>query len=233
MTFDLSPASESRLSAARQLADQVLSPAAAEIDRTGSLPDAVSRHLDALNVWESGSLDAVLMLEALASASASAAARVALGQAGGGEGVAGLRGVALVDDPSDQQRLGLAAVCLGIGRAALDVALDVARQRGDRPAGEPGDPPHWILADAATELDAARLLVRATAAGHGIDAAGALVFAGGAARAAVDAAIRLVGPAAWQPGSVVERCARDIRAALLVAGTEDAARQRAADRLLA
>ncbi len=233
MTFDLPSALESRLSTVRAFATGPLAAAASDIDRTGVVPGDIQRQLDALHVWQDDALTAVVLLEELAAGSAAAAARLALGQTADGEGLAGLRGVQVVDQPSDKQCLGLAAVCVGIGRAALDVALSTARARGDRASGEPGDPPHWALADAATEVDAARLLLRATASGEGLDGAGVLVHAGGAAQRAVDAMVRVLGPSSWQPGSVLERCARDSRAALLVAGTEDAARQRAADRLLA
>ena len=109
--------------------------------------------------------------------SASVAARAVLG-AGGDGSLAGLRGVGPVTTPTDRQQLGMAAVCLGIGRAALHEALTVTRSRGDRATGEPADAPHWALADAATEMDAARLLVRSAALGPGLGAAAAFVYAG-------------------------------------------------------
>jgi alkylation response protein AidB-like acyl-CoA dehydrogenase len=163
--------------------------------------------------------------------SGSVGARAALGTVSDGD-LAGLRGVGPVSAPTEPQQLGIAAVCLGIGRAALDDALSVTRSRGDRATGDPAHAPHWALADAATEIDAARLLVRSAALGLGVGAAASLVYAGGAASRAVDAALRIVGAAAYQPGSVLERCSRDIRAALLILGTEDVARRAAADTLL-
>ena len=126
----------------------------------------------------------------------------------------------------------MAAVCLGIGRAALHEALTVSRSRGDRATGDPADVPHWALADAATDMDAARLLVRSAALGPGLGGAAAFVYAAGAASRAVDAALRIIGAAGYQADSVLERCSRDIRAALLILGTEDVARRTAADRLL-
>ena len=48
----------------------------------------------------------------------------------------------------------------------------------------------------------------------------------------MDAALRIIGADGYQADSVLERCSRDIRAALLILGTEDVARRTAADRLL-
>lgn len=232
MTFDLTPEQSQRLSEFRTLAASHLAPAAAAIDATGTMPDDLVQRLDAAGVWAHTPLDAVLAIETLAAASASAAARVGLQNGSGNGALAGLRGVAPVEAPTGQQQLAMAAVCLGLGRAALEDAIAVTRQRGDRPAGEPGDPPHWMLADAATDVDAARLLVHAAADGQGTGAAAALVFAGGAAARAVDAALRIVGVEGYRPGSVLERCSRDVRAAALIVGTEDATRRQAADALL-
>ncbi|MGE0462117.1 MAG: acyl-CoA dehydrogenase family protein [Vicinamibacterales bacterium] len=231
MTFDLTPSQTQRLSDMRALAAR-LAPMAATIDATGRVPDDLMQQLERAGVWADTALDAVLALEALAAASGAAAARVALGAAGTADGLAGLRGLGPVNAPSSRQQLAMAAVCLGLGRAALDEALGVSRQRGDRPGGEPDAAPHWMLADAATEMDAARLLVHAAADGHGPGAAAALVFAGGAAARAVEAALRIVGAEGYRPGSVLERCSRDVRAAQLLFGTEDRLRRQAADALL-
>ena len=89
-----------------------------------------------------------------------------------------------------------------------------------------------MLADAATEIDAARLVVLAAAVEDLSGAAATLVFAGTAAVRAVDAATRIVGADAFRPGASLERMRRDAQAVLLVLGTEDAARLVAADRLL-
>jgi alkylation response protein AidB-like acyl-CoA dehydrogenase len=99
--------------------------------------------------------------------------------------------------------------------------------------GDPDAPPHWALADAATEVQAARLLVHAAATGRGMPAEAVLVRAAAAAIHAADAALRIVGAAGYEAGSLLERCVRDARAAYLVLGTEDRIRQRAADALLA
>ena len=92
--------------------------------------------------------------------------------------------------------LAVAAVLVGLGRAAIDGALDGTARGQGRAAGRP-EQQHWGVADAATELDAARLLLwrAATAApaaggwragGNGADAGagrGRIGGGGGAARA--------------------------------------------------
>ncbi|MCC7032360.1 MAG: hypothetical protein IT179_05935 [Acidobacteria bacterium] len=231
MTFDLTPSQVHRLSDVRALAAR-LAPMAAAIDATGRVADDLRQQLEQAGVWAGTPFDAVLALETIAAASGAAAARVALGSEGRGEGLSGLRGVGLVEAPSERQQLAMAAVCLGLGRAALEEALAVSRQRGDRPAGDPHAAPHWMLADAATELDAARLLVHAAAEGDGAGAAAALVFAGAAAASAVEAALRIVGADGYRQGSVLERCRRDVGAARLIFGAEDGLRRQAADALL-
>jgi alkylation response protein AidB-like acyl-CoA dehydrogenase len=230
MTFDLTPEQDARVAAVRAFAANSVAPAAKSIDDSGRIPDDLTGALEAIGVWSHAPLDAVLAIEEIAATSAAVAARAVLGA--GGEGLAGLRGVGAVTEPTEQQQLGMAAVCLGIGRAALNEALTVARSRGDRATGDPADAPHWALADAATDMDAARLLVRSTALGPGLGAAAVFVYAAGAASRSVDAALRIVGAAGYEAGSVLERCSRDIRAALLILGTEDVARRTAADALL-
>jgi alkylation response protein AidB-like acyl-CoA dehydrogenase len=233
LTFDLSPEQVARQGRARDVATLVLAPAAATIDASGEVPTAVLDAIAALRLWEAPDLvTSVLIIEELARGSASAAARAALDAGDRPSALAGLRGVGQLSAPSDRQHLAIAAVCLGIGRAALDEAIETARARGDRPAGDPAGPPHWALADAATEIDAARLLLHAAAAGRGPSAPAAMVHAATAVGRAIDASLRIVGGGGYRPGSVLERCARDARAAWLVLGTEDGARRLAADALL-
>lgn len=233
MTFDLSSEQAAALARARDVA-ATLSAAAASIDQAASVPAEVRNAIAALDLWAGGdAVTALLVIEELAAASPSAAAVGALGADGAPADLAGLRGVPLVTAPEPRHYLAMGAVCLGIGRAALGEAIDVARGRGDRPAGEPSDPPHWALADAATDVDAARLLLLAAAAGTELPAPAAMVHAAAAAARAVDAALRIVGAEAYRPGTVLERSARDVRAAWLILGTEDGTRRAAADALLA
>lgn len=231
MTFDLSPTLKAAQSRAREAAESVVAPVAGAIDRDGGIPPAVQSAIDELGVAAASPLAAVLMIEEIAAASPAVAAMAGLGH-GAPADLAGLRGVPRVAQPGDREFLAMAAVCLGIGRAAVAEALAAARARGDRPSGEPADPPHWTLADAATEVEGARLLVQASATGPGVPAAAAFVHAARAAARAVDAALRVVGPDGYRPGSRLERAARDVRSAPLVLGSEDAARRAAADVLL-
>jgi alkylation response protein AidB-like acyl-CoA dehydrogenase len=64
----------------------------------------------------------------------------------------------------DGGRISIAAMALGLGRGALDMALAYAKQREafGKPIGE-FQAIQWMLADALTELDAAELLVRRAA----------------------------------------------------------------------
>ena len=75
-------------------------------------------------------------------------------------------------------------------------------------------------------------MLHASAEGSGLSAAAAFVHAAGAATRAVDAALRIVGPDGYRPGSVLDRAARDVRSTWLVLGSEDRARRIAADALL-
>jgi alkylation response protein AidB-like acyl-CoA dehydrogenase len=233
MTFDLSPELVAAQARARQVAATVVLPAAADIDATGEVPPAVRAALDPLGLHAADPLASVVMIEEIATASPSAAASAGLGVPGDPGGLAGLRGVPRVGAAGEREYLAMAAVCLGIGRAALAEAIRVARARGDRPGGEPAAPPHWALADAATDVDGARLLLHASARGGGLSAAAVMVHAAGAAARALDAALRIVGAEGYRVGSVLERCARDVRSAPLVVGTEDEARRIAADVVLA
>ncbi len=64
----------------------------------------------------------------------------------------------------DGGRISIAAMALGLGRGALSMALDYAKQREafGKPIAE-FQAIQWMLADAQTELDAAELLVRRAA----------------------------------------------------------------------
>lgn len=64
----------------------------------------------------------------------------------------------------DGGRISIAAMALGLGRGALDMALTYAKQREafGKPIAE-FQAIQWMLADAQTELDAAELLVRRAA----------------------------------------------------------------------
>jgi alkylation response protein AidB-like acyl-CoA dehydrogenase len=128
----------------------------------------------------------------------------------------------------------LAAVGLGIGRRALREALSVARTVGWKGAG--GEQTvQGLLADAATELDAATLLTWKAAQGTPLslaDASMAKLAATEAAQRAVARATQVVGADTFRKGHVIEHLAQDVRALELFAGRTEALREAVADEYL-
>lgn len=206
---------------------------AATLESEGSLPDTTLREcLHDVGAGTDG--DTLERLEALAEHSAALAVLVAMHRPGAGPEIPVFPGMRRHSAASDDECLRLAAVAVGLGRRAVDVAIGQARERGERPSGLPHDPPHWLLADAATDVDAARLLLLNTAAGDQTGAAAALLAASAAAVRAADVAQRLNdGSDAPTQTSTIDRLARQTRGLLSVAGGEDVLRRRAADTLLA
>ena len=131
-------------------------------------------------------------------------------------------------------RLLLAAVGLGMGRRALHEALVAARvleRRG--PGGE--QTVQGLLADAATELDAATVVVWGAAQSPTLDLADASMaklLATEAAQRAVLRATQAVGLGSFERGHVLERLSQDVRALELFAGRTEALREAVADRVL-
>ncbi len=116
----------------------------------------------------------------------------------------------------DGGRVAIAEQALGVGSAALDEALDYARRR--EAFGEPignYQAVQWMLAEMATELDAARMLTltatdtRQRGARPALDAAMAKLFASEAAHRAADKAMQTQASRGDRRGSVVERLACD------------------------
>jgi alkylation response protein AidB-like acyl-CoA dehydrogenase len=124
-------------------------------------------------------------------------------------------------------RVLLAAAGLGMGRRALHEALAVARGHRDRGAG--GEQTvQGLLADAATELDAARMLTWKAASGPAMslaDASMAKLLATEATQRAVARATQVVGADSFRAGHIVERLAQDVRALELFAGRTEALRE--------
>ena len=124
-------------------------------------------------------------------------------------------------------RLLLAAAGLGMGRRALHEALEVARQHRDRGAG--GEQTvQGLLADAATELDAARMLIWKAASAPEVSLAAASMaklLATEATQRAVARATQVVGADSFRAGHIVERLAQDVRALELFAGRTEALRE--------
>jgi alkylation response protein AidB-like acyl-CoA dehydrogenase len=129
----------------------------------------------------------------------------------------------------------LAAAALGMGRRALHEALQVARSLNRTGAG--GEQTvQGLLADTATELDAAMLLTWKAAAGdHGSLAAASLakLAATEATQRAVLRATQVIGGESFRDGHVIDHLARHVRALELFAGRTEALREAAAAELLA
>ena len=142
-----------------------------------------------------------------------------------GEEGAGLRiGLAALDSG----RIGIAAQAVGIARAALDEAVAYANQRRqfNRPlAGHQAI--QMMIADMATRLDAARLLVFRAATRkdrnrpHTREAAMAKLFASEAAGFITDAAVQIHGGYGYSKAYAVERYYRDARVTRIYEGTSE------------
>jgi alkylation response protein AidB-like acyl-CoA dehydrogenase len=130
-------------------------------------------------------------------------------------------------------RVLVAAAGLGMGRRALREALDAAKRTRAAAAWE--ETVQGLLADAATELDAAAMLTWKAAATDlpslG-DASIAKLASGAAAQHAIERSTQVIGADAFQRGHIVERLAQDVRALELFAGRTEALRAAAAAELL-
>src|SRR5438552_7880574 len=128
-------------------------------------------------------------------------------------------------------RVAIAAQALGIGEAALAEAIAHARQRVQ--FGKPiasYQAIQWMLADMATELEAARMLTLKAAAAKDLqekstlEASMAKLAASEAAHKAADKAMQILASAGYRRGSTVERLFRDVRATEIYQGTSEAQR---------
>ena len=122
-------------------------------------------------------------------------------------------------------RILIAAAGLGIGRRALREALAAARTAHTATSGE--QTVQGLLADTATELDAAMLMTWKAALGSPLslaDASHAKLMVTGAAQRAVERATQVIGADSFQRGHVIERLAQDVRALELFAGRTEALR---------
>ena len=139
----------------------------------------------------------------------------------------------------DGGRVAIAAQALGVGQAAVDAALAHATQHEafGQPIGN-YQAIQWMLADSATELDAARLLMlkaadaRARTARPTLEAAMAKLAASEAAHRAADRAMQILASQGYQRGSVVERLFRDVRATEIYQGTSEVQRMVIAEHIL-
>ncbi len=128
----------------------------------------------------------------------------------------------------DNGRLEVAAMCLGMGQAALDAALAWVQERkvgGQALLDYQGL--QWMLADMATELRAARLLTqdavskRALGARFSVEASMAKLFASEVAGKVADRALQLHGGYGFTRALPLERYVRDLRIMRIYEGSSE------------
>ena len=137
-------------------------------------------------------------------------------------------------------RIGIGAMAVGIGCGALEEALKYAKQR--QQFGKPiaqFEAIQWMLADMATELDAARLLVlraarlKDTGQPFSQAASEAKLYAAEAAMRATSKAIQIHGGYGYIKDYPVERYFRDAKLCEIGEGTSEVQRRTIAKELLA
>ena len=125
-------------------------------------------------------------------------------------------------------RIGIASLALGIGCAAMDYARQYTTERkqfGSTIASKQG--PQWMMADAYTRLEAARLLTLNAAFLKEADmpfsksASMAKLFASEAANDVCYTAIQLMGGVGYTREYPLERFARDARVTSIYEGTSE------------
>ena len=125
-------------------------------------------------------------------------------------------------------RIGIAALSLGIARAAMDKAKAYVKER--RQFGKPiadFQGLQWMIADRETDLEAARLLILNAAAtkdrGEPFAKAASMakLFASEAAHRATDTAVQVFGGAGYIADAEVERHLRDARITRIYEGTSE------------
>jgi alkylation response protein AidB-like acyl-CoA dehydrogenase len=139
----------------------------------------------------------------------------------------------------DGGRIGIGAMALGLGEAALEASLKYAQERYafGKPIAEFQAIQH-MLADSAMELEAARLLIYKAAAlkqagkKFSVEAAQAKLFASEAADRVCWKAIQIHGGAGYLTDFPVERYYRDNRLLLIGEGTSEVQRMIIARALL-
>jgi alkylation response protein AidB-like acyl-CoA dehydrogenase len=126
----------------------------------------------------------------------------------------------------DSGRLGIAASSVGLAQAALDAAVGFARERDQfgRPVIE-NQGLQFLLADAATEIEAARRLYRAAAGardegrGDSVACSMAKLFASDVAMRVTTDAVQAHGGYGYMAEYPVERYMREAKALQIVEGT--------------
>ena len=140
----------------------------------------------------------------------------------------------------EQGRIGIGALALGLARGALEEAARYAQER--KQFGTPiasFQAIQWMLADMATEIEAARLLILRAAALQDagqrtpLQSAMAKLFASEAAMRATDKAIQIHGGYGYTREFPVERYFRDAKLCTIGEGTSEVQRMVIARHLLA
>ena len=131
----------------------------------------------------------------------------------------------------DRGRIGIGALALGLGRAALETA--VAYAKGRRQFGRPiaeFEMIQWKIARARTQLDAARLLVHRAAAmadrglPFSVAASKAKLYSSEAASRAANDSLQILGGYGYLRDYPVERIVRDARLMEIGEGTSEVQR---------
>jgi butyryl-CoA dehydrogenase len=128
----------------------------------------------------------------------------------------------------DGGRIGIAAQAIGIGRAALEASVKYAGERVQfgRPIAK-FQAIQWKIAEMATRLDAARLLVHRAAwlrdrgLPHTREASMAKLYASEAGNYAAQQAVQIHGGVGYTKDFPVERYFRDVRVTRLYEGTSE------------
>jgi alkylation response protein AidB-like acyl-CoA dehydrogenase len=150
------------------------------------------------------------------------------------------RGFHLMMGVLDKGRVGIAALSVGIARAGLEAALGYARERRQfgRPVAE-FQGLQWLLADMATDVEAARLLTLEAARRLDAGEAGATMACSMAKRFASDVAVarsadavQVFGGSGYIRGFEVERLYRDAKICQIYEGTNQIQRTIVARELL-
>jgi acyl-CoA dehydrogenase len=128
----------------------------------------------------------------------------------------------------DSSRVSIAAQCIGLARGALDAATTYATQRVafGGPIAEK-QAIAFMLADMATEVDAARLMTYRAAAlvdeglPHGVESAMAKLYASESSGRVAHKALQIHGGTGYFQPSIVERIYRDQRVTEIYEGTSE------------
>ncbi len=152
------------------------------------------------------------------------------------------RGFADLMNAYTSQRVGAGTVALGLAAGAADLTRDYAinRHQFGRPIAE-FQGLQWMLADMATQVDAARLMIHNAARSRGPDnspfpdpysAAQAKVFASEMAIKVTNDALQVYGAKGYSRNTPIERMLRDARMFTIGGGTAQILRTVIASRLL-